>query len=123
MSYFTDKKSFALKKYANNKEKERFEPNKTSKNALAKIHKFKDREREAIKDAIFGSIFKTKLDNSHPLAFGYPEHYFTLKRSGRRFAYLPEGWNVSVIEDKNKLVSGFFSSLAFVGTSQKTFEE
>ena len=107
LSYFADKKSFALKKYASNKEKERLESDKPNDDTPGKVHKFKDREREAIKDAIFGSIFKTTLDNSHPLAFGYPEHYFTLKRNGRRFAYLQDGWNVSVIEDKNKLVSGF----------------
>lgn len=107
LSYFADKKSFALKKYASNEEKEKLEPGKRRDRTSPKVNKFKDREREAIKDAIFGSIFKTRLDNSHPLAFGYPEHYFTLKRNGRRFAYLEDGWNVSIIEDKNKLVSGF----------------
>lgn len=107
MTYFTDKKSFALKKYASNKEKEKLEPSASGDDMTGRLYKFKDREREAIKDAIFGSIFKTSLDNSHPLAFGYPDYYFTLKRSGRRFAYLHNGWNVSVIEDKNKLVSGF----------------
>ena len=96
-----------MKKYANNKEKERLESDKPNDDTPGKVHKFKDREREAIKDAIFGSIFKTTLDNSHPLGFGYPKHYFTLKRNGRRFAYLQDGWNVSVIEDKDKRVSGF----------------
>ena len=107
LSYFSGKKSFALKKYASNKEKERLAPDTPKVPGPVKIQKFKDREREAIKNAISGSIFKTSLDNSHPLAFGYPEHYFTLKRSGRRFAYLQNGWNVSVIEDKESLVSGF----------------
>ncbi|MDN5215632.1 M14 family metallopeptidase [Fulvivirgaceae bacterium BMA12] len=104
LSHFADKKQFGLKRYNSNKEKDRL---KSENDPLRKIKKFRDQEREAIKDAIFGSVFKTRLDNSHPLAFGYPEHYFTLKRSGERFSYLTNGWNVSIIEDKNNLVSGF----------------
>ncbi len=32
---------------------------------------FSERERESVSDLITGSIFKSTLDNSHPLAFGY----------------------------------------------------
>ena len=47
------------------------------------------------------------MDPSHPLGFGYSHEYFTLKRSAARYAYLSDGWNVSVIEKKHALVSGF----------------
>lgn len=53
-----------------------------------------------------GAIFKLKFDNSHPLAFGYPNHYFTLKRSRSRYAYLPNGWNVGIIENDQAHVAG-----------------
>jgi hypothetical protein len=42
---------------------------------------FSDRERESIADLITGSIFKSTIDNSHPLAFGYGKNYFSLKLS------------------------------------------
>src|SRR5690606_22559389 len=36
-------------------------------------------EREEIKDEITGAIFKTEVDNSQPLAYGYGDTYFSLK--------------------------------------------
>ncbi len=47
------------------------------------------------------------MDNSHPLGFGFPGHYFTLKRSSAHYAYLKEGWNVGVIRSSGDKVSGF----------------
>ena len=35
-----------------------------------------------------------ELDNSHPLAFGYPDIYFTLKKNGAIYDFLKDGWNV-----------------------------
>ncbi len=109
LNAFIDKKPFGLKAYASSVEKEEIENATKSSDELSR---FGDRERDAIKDAIFGSIFKTKLDNSHPLAFGYDNHYFTLKRSSRRLAFLAEDWNVSTIENKGDNVSGFSGSNA-----------
>ena len=69
-----------------------------------------DREREGISHLTAGSIFKVELDNSHPLAFGYPDHYYTLKQDNRIYEYLEEdGWNVGVIKKKNQ-VAGFVGS-------------
>ena len=34
-----------------------------------------DREREAIRSSIYGSIYKAKVDNTHPLAAGYATHF------------------------------------------------
>lgn len=53
-----------------------------------------------------GAIFKLKVDNTHPLGYGYPNHYFTIKRNGSRYAYLPGGWNVGIIESEDSYVSG-----------------
>jgi hypothetical protein len=52
-------------------------------------------------------VFKTTLDRTNPLGFGYKDHYYTLKNSGIRYPYLKNGFNVSVIEDKSSKVSGF----------------
>ena len=54
-----------------------------------------------------GGVFKTTLDHTHPLGYGYKDHYYTLKNNGIRYPYLKTGYNVSVIEDKSSKVSGF----------------
>jgi hypothetical protein len=60
-----------------------------------------------------GSIYQVELDRTHPLAYGYPSYYFTLKQDGRLFELMKDnGWNVGVIR-KNALRAGF------VGTKLK----
>ena len=70
-----------------------------------------DRQREAIKNAITGAIFKTKVDNTHPLAFGYGTDYFSLKLGNDAFDYLANG-NAVYLEGNTKPVSGFAGSEA-----------
>jgi len=67
---------------------------------------YADRERESSNDRITGAIFKTKVDQTHPMAFGYSDHYFTLKRGRSNYSLLDNGYNVSLIEDA-KVYSGF----------------
>ncbi|GAA5036067.1 peptidase M14 [Marivirga lumbricoides] len=68
---------------------------------------YKDAEREALENNIFGAIYEVKLDESHPLAYGYTGSYFSLKTSNNTFKYLKDAWNVGYILDKDYLVSGF----------------
>ncbi len=56
---------------------------------------------------ITGSIFKTKVDATHPLAYGYSNTYFTLKLSSSNYNYLKSGYNVTYIENDVNPVSGF----------------
>jgi hypothetical protein len=47
------------------------------------------------------------LDNTHPLAFGYPGYYYTLKLDDNIYEFIKEnGWNVGVIKKDNQ-VAGF----------------
>ena len=55
---------------------------------------------------IAGAIFKFELDNSHPLAFGYPGYFFNLKQDGNLYEFLKDGWNVGVLK-KDSYVAGF----------------
>ena len=73
---------------------------------------FSERERESVSDLITGSIFKSTLDNSHPLAFGYGKNYFSLKLSGTSYNYLKEGYNVGYFKEDTKNVSGYAGSKA-----------
>ncbi len=71
---------------------------------------YENRERDVLKNAIPGSIFRLEMDNTHPLAFGYPRYYYTLKQDDRLYEYLDEdGWNVGVIRNQNQ-VAGFIGS-------------
>ena len=59
-----------------------------------------------ITEDVTGAIFRTELDNTHPLAFGYEQDYFTLKSSSRAYAWLEDGWNVGVLKEGSR-VAGF----------------
>ena len=68
-------------------------------------------QRERIKRAITGAIFKTKVDNTHPLAYGYGKEYFTLKLGSASYQYLKNG-NVAYLESGAEPISGFAGSEA-----------
>ena len=73
---------------------------------------YADSEREDMKNAITGAIFKTKVDNTHPLAFGYDEAYFSLKLGDSAYRYLENGTVVRLEETDTLPVSGFAGSEA-----------
>jgi hypothetical protein len=76
------------------------------------LHRYENRERDLVTSAVPGSIYKVELDNSHPLAFGYPDHYYTLKQDDNVYEFIKEGgWNVGVIKKEN-YVSGFTGNKA-----------
>lgn len=81
-----------------------------SKNVYDALRKYENRERDAIPNITPGSIFRVELDNTHPLAFGYPDYYYTLKQDDTIYDFVKEGgWNVGVIKKENQ-VSGFVGS-------------
>ncbi len=67
---------------------------------------YADREREYANYLITGAIFKTKVDHTHPMAFGYKDHYFTLKLGSSAYSLLDSGYNVAHL-DNTKVFSGF----------------
>jgi len=73
---------------------------------------FADRERQSVADLITGSIFKSTIDTSHPLGFGYQTSYFSLKLSGTSYQYLGKGVNVGYFDQNTKNVSGYAGSAA-----------
>ncbi len=73
------------------------------------LKKYGQRERDYLKTSIPGAIYRLALDNSHPLAFGYPEFYFTLKQNTDLYSYMKNGWNVAALK-KADYTSGFVGS-------------
>jgi len=81
------------------------------KSVYAPLQSFEERERDFLSSSIPGSIYRVELDNTHPLAFGYPNFYYTLKQDDAMYEFIKEGgWNVGVIKKDNQ-VSGFVGSV------------
>lgn len=101
LNSFADKKGFSLVK------------KKAAQNSTqATLTPFADRERKNIATLITGSIFKSNVDHTHPLAFGYKTSYFSLKLSGNSYEYLKEGNNIAYFDADAKNISGYAGSKA-----------
>jgi len=82
---------------------------KKDSNAYADLRRYENRERDDIVNNIPGAIYKVEMDNSHPLAFGYGNNYYSLKMGGDLYEFMKDGWNVGVIKKENQ-ASGFVGS-------------
>jgi hypothetical protein len=79
------------------------------KQLYERLKRYENAERDYLPSTIPGAVYKIELDNSHPLAFGYGDHMFVLKRDDSIYEYLTRGWNVGAIRKEN-YVSGFAGS-------------
>ncbi len=73
---------------------------------------YAQREMERTKDMITGSIYKISVDNTHPLAFGYGDTYYTLKLGSASYKFLEDGYNVGYIKGEPESVAGFSGEAA-----------
>ena len=82
----------------------------SAKDVYDPLKSFENRERDYITSITPGSVYKLQIDNTHPLAFGYPSFYFTLKQDDRLYEFMGEnGWNVGVIKQQSQ-IAGFVGS-------------
>jgi uncharacterized membrane protein len=82
------------------------------KDSSKNLQVFDETKRESIKKSITGAIFKTKVDNTHPLAYGYSDTYFTLKLGSEAYEHLDSGSVIYLEGDKSTPVAGFAGSEA-----------
>ena len=83
------------------------EDSNKKKDPYADLLNFADRERLSIAGTTPGSIYKVDVDNSHPLMFGYPKYYYTLKMDAAVYEFIKDGgWNVGTLKKENQ-VAGF----------------
>jgi hypothetical protein len=68
---------------------------------------YSKQEREAISSAITGAIIKCKVDTSNPLAFGYPDTYFTLRLSADSYTWIDGAQNVVYTPENPEVIAGF----------------
>jgi Zinc carboxypeptidase len=77
------------------------------KDPYVSLRSFENRERDEIPATTPGSIYKVDVDNSHPLMYGYPAYYYTLKMDNQVYDFMKEdGWNAGVIK-KDSQLAGF----------------
>ena len=97
-----DKKGFDIKRKEDKKDDKGDAKAKTPE-----IKLYEDRQRDEIKSSVPGAIYKLNLDNTHPLGFGMPDYYYSLKLNDDIYDFLGDGdWNVGTIK-KDAYVSGF----------------
>ncbi|ASZ12040.1 zinc carboxypeptidase [Chitinophaga pendula] len=96
------------KKEDDEKEKDK----EKSRDNYALLKPYGNRERDYIKQMIPGAVYKVQMDNTHPLAFGYPDYYYTLKQDASLYEFMENGWNVGVLKKDNYMAG-------FVGTDTR----
>lgn len=107
---FAGKDGFSLKNNEKKDAKEEDEDNNEDK-----LIPYDQRERESVKNFITGSIYKTTLDPSHPMAFGYGDTYYSLKLGSSSYSFLDNGYNVGYIKGDAVSVAGFSGDDAKAG--------
>ena len=108
LNSFVDKDGFDLKKNP----KDEAEKEDSTKGNLVP---YDQRERASVTNFITGSIYKVKLDPSHPMAFGYGDTYYSLKLGNDSYQFLENGYNVGYIDGDAVSVSGFSGNDAKAG--------
>lgn len=80
------------------------------KNPLAPDNKrYGNQLRDGISEETLGSIFEVKTDPTHPLTYGYDDHFYSLINKNHELGYLSDGWNVGWLgNDSHK--AGFVGS-------------
>ena len=99
LNKLVDKDGFSLTRYTDEVEKSEMAQKIENNNKESKLNAYTDGEREAISFNAPGAVFKAKVDNTHPLAFGLDEVYYSLKTGSVHFDYLLKGENVIYLTD------------------------
>ncbi len=74
------------------------------KDPYSALKVFANRERDELSNNTPGAIYKVDIDNTHPLMFGYPNYYYTLKMDSVVYEFIKkDGWNVGVVKKENQM--------------------
>lgn len=106
-----DKPGFALTPFATDEEKSSAQKQAEQAALDSRFDDYAGQTRRWLGFSLPGAIYKLDMDNSHPLAFGLPAYYFSLKTDSQHYQPLKNAWNVGRIGD-NPLISGFVGTKA-----------
>jgi hypothetical protein len=96
------------KKEGKSDDKKVDEPDEPDQEELEKLLTVEEREQKRRREEVPGTIVSVKLDNSHPLGFGYDTTIAVFRSSSRVFELSASGYNVGVYR-KSPRVSGLMS--------------
>lgn len=71
----------------------------------AMLKRYDDQRRNSAAERSAGAIFRVKLDDTHPYAFGMGKEWFLMKRN-EGLPFLEKGFNIGYVTDSNP-VAGF----------------
>ncbi|MEQ9231004.1 MAG: M14 family metallopeptidase, partial [Cyclobacteriaceae bacterium] len=103
---FADSDFASVSRYNSDQEKAEMEDKDKERSESLKLARYENSERNYAKYNSSGAVFKVHLDNSHPLAFGYGNEYFSLHSTSARYGYL-SSQNVGTIRSTSDHLSGF----------------
>tara|TARA_B100000497_G_C7685831_1_gene415659 strand:- start:176 stop:2704 length:2529 start_codon:yes stop_codon:yes gene_type:complete len=106
---FADKKGYALKSYAEDKDKTEVEKQSKSEKLAGRYLDHGGDQRRFISNIVPGAIFKLNMDNTHPLGSGLGKSYYSL-RSSNLFYPLMTGADNAAYISKDPQIVGFAGS-------------
>lgn len=118
VGFLSGKEGFSVSAFLSEEERKEAEKRREKEAAKTRITDFQNRERARISHAVSGAVFEVKMDASYPLGYGTGGRYYTLKNSGRRYAYLKDGINVGIIPDVTYHRTGFVGAKAKAGMNE-----
>lgn len=68
--------------------------------------RYEERNSREKSNSLPGTIFRAEIDNSHPIGYGFPDYYYTLKIGAQSYAWLEKGSNVAYLK-KSQVVLGY----------------
>ncbi|PHN08048.1 M14 family zinc carboxypeptidase [Flavilitoribacter nigricans] len=110
-SALAGKSGFNLSEFATDKDEKDADQADEKATLDSRYDDYAGAARRRISRSLPGAIFKLKMDETHPLAFGLSDEYFSLKTSTLHYAPMKNSWNVGVIGE-NPMVSGFVGAQA-----------
>lgn len=105
LNSFADKEGFGLKRLKL----------QDSTKIVTNLIPYAKRERAYTNQLITGAIFKSTVDTTHPMAFGYDPTYFTLKLGSSAYSLLDSGYNIAYLDGVAQKVSGYAGADALKG--------
>ncbi len=106
VSKLQDKEGFALTRYASEAAKNEAKRREDQEALDSRLNSYADARRTGVSNYNPGSIVQLDLDETHPLAFGLYEPYFSLKTNSLVFEPLKNAWNVGTV-GKEPIITGF----------------
>ena len=105
IALFRAEKTTALGKAWEAKETEEKKAVKPTFADTAMLKRYEDQRRHSASERSAGAIFRVRLDDSHPFAFGMGSEWFMMKRN-EGLPFLEKGSNIGYISDRTP-VAGF----------------